>query len=269
MMTSTTEMTSDFESTTARNDSLPNMQMDLSDLESEDARDSFDLVYRVQQLYTHHYVNKAPFKNQVLPNPPANPDRITLVLDLDETLVHCSTDATKCPHYDLDFKVEFQNRMFRVFVQKRPGVLEFLERVSKLFEVVIFTASQQIYADALLDLLDPVRQFTRYRLFRDSCVRVEDTFVKDLRILGRDMSRVVIVDNAVEAFSFQVENGIPIKSFFDDPEDNELSKLYSLLVPLADDKDVRPALKRQFQLEKRIQPEVVKPNEPLFYFPDF
>lgn len=44
----------------------------------------------------------------------------------------------------------------------------------------------------------------RYRLFRDSCVPVEGTFIKDLSVLGRDLNRVVIVDNALEAFSFQV-----------------------------------------------------------------
>jgi CTD small phosphatase-like protein 2 len=67
---------------------------------------------------------------------------------------------------------------------------------------------------------------------------VEGTFVKDLRILGRDLSRVVIVDNAVEAFSYQVRpfkpftsnhyqinNGVPIKSWFAENDDCELLKL--------------------------------------------
>ncbi len=42
------------------------------------------------------------------------------------------------------------------------------------------------------------------RYFRDSCVRIEGMFVKDLRVLNREMGRIVLVDNAVEAFSLQV-----------------------------------------------------------------
>lgn len=68
--------------------------------------------------------------------------------------------------------------------------------------------------------------FQRFRLFRDSCVSVEGQFVKDLRILGRDLSRVIIVDNAVEAFSYQIDNGIPIKSWFSEKQDQELPNIF-------------------------------------------
>jgi CTD small phosphatase-like protein 2 len=98
-----------------------------------------------------------------------------------------------------------------------------------------------------------VFNFVRYRLFRDSCVPVDGTFVKDLRVLGRDLSRVIIVDNAVEAFSFQVENGIPIKSWFAEPEDNELPKLLNFLRPLAAaQQDVRPYLLQKFSMRERM-----------------
>ena len=79
----------------------------------------------------------------------------TLVLDLDETLVHSTLDD--CDDPDFTFPVAFNGLNHTVHVKKRPGLLEFLQRVSKLFEVVIFTASQKVYAEQLLNVIDPTR----------------------------------------------------------------------------------------------------------------
>ena len=92
-----------------------------------------------------------------LPEKEARHPPCTLVLDLDETLVHCTT--TPIPNPDLVFPVEFNGEKFQVYVLKRPFLEQFLQAVSKLFEVVIFTASQQIYADALLNLVDKDRSW--------------------------------------------------------------------------------------------------------------
>jgi hypothetical protein len=109
-----------------------------------------------------------------------------------------------------------------------------------------------------------------HRLFRESCLAVEGNFLKDLSVLGRDLTKTVLVDNSPHAFGYQVDNGIPIESWFDDKDDRELLKLERFLRQLrkaeneVDVKggtagthtqssfDVREAVRTKFQSQQRV-----------------
>jgi RNA polymerase II subunit A small phosphatase-like protein len=159
-----------------------------------------------------------------------------LVLDLDETLVHSSFRAV--PGADFVIPVQIEDVVHYVYVAKRPGVDEFLIEMAKHYEVILYTASLNKYADPLLDLLDPHRTI-RTRLFRESCVFYEGNYVKDLSILDRDLSQTIIVDNSPSSYIFHPENAIDCSSFIDDPEDVELKQIASFLTGVKDVKDVR------------------------------
>ncbi|XP_053625120.1 carboxy-terminal domain RNA polymerase II polypeptide A small phosphatase 1 [Plodia interpunctella] len=148
--------------------------------------------------------------------------KMCMVIDLDETLVHSSFKPIN--NADFVVPVEIDGAVHQVYVLKRPHVDEFLRRCGELYECVLFTASLAKYADPVADLLDRWGVF-RARLFRDSCVFHRGNYVKDLNSLGRDLRRVVIVDNSPASYIFHPDNAVPVASWFDDMTDSELLDL--------------------------------------------
>ena len=152
----------------------------------------------------------------------------TLVLDLDETLVH--------------FFYTPSGGTFLI----RPFCIKFLEDMSKIFEIVIFTAALKDYADSILDTLDPNKHLIKYRLYRHHTSISGITFCKDLSKIGRDLGKTLIVDNLADNFKLQPNNGIPILTWIDDMKDTQLNDLGKILKDLIANKpeDVRPIIKK-------------------------
>ncbi|KDO53789.1 hypothetical protein CISIN_1g011867mg [Citrus sinensis] len=173
--------------------------------------------------------------------------RVTLVLDLDETLVHSSTEP--CDDADFTFQVFFNMKEHTVYVRQRPFLRTFLERVAEMFEIIVFTASESVYAEKLLDILDPDRMLIARRAYRESCIFSDGSYAKDLTILGVDLARIAIIDNSPQVFRLQLDNGIPIKSWFDDPSDCALISLLPFLETLAAADDVRPIIAEKFSIK--------------------
>jgi len=180
-----------------------------------------------------------------LPEKSVDASEYTLVLDLDETLVH---------YYENDD----EGGNFRI----RPFALQFLKEMSDLYEVVIFTAAAQDYADWVLDSIDPDGLIT-HRLYRQHCTPRGTVFTKDLTRIGRDLSKCLIIDNVAENFQIHPDNGIFILSWFDDMEDTVLEEMAPLLKELvrAKVKDVRVALKRyRDQMLRQLAAGVTNPH---------
>ncbi|CAG9322744.1 unnamed protein product [Blepharisma stoltei] len=173
---------------------------------------------------------------------PPNKFSKTVILDLDETLVHCSKYIDK---NDIVIKLKLPDfPTGRFGVKIRPHTSEFLQEISQFFEVIIFTASTALYADPILDLLDPEHKFFTQRFYRESCIHKGHLKVKDLRIFSnRNLKDLIIIDNSWNSISNQKSNGILITSWYGDSSDHELQDVLSFLKYLCSVKDVRESIK--------------------------
>ncbi|KAF7332146.1 FCP1-like proteiny domain-containing protein [Mycena kentingensis (nom. inval.)] len=163
----------------------------------------------------------------------------TLVLDLDETLIHST--SRPLPSASSGFfglgKSQSSGHMVEVVlgghstlyhVHKRPFADFFLRTVSGWYTLVIFTASMKEYADPIIDWLDAGRGILEHRLFRDSCTQLPNgSYTKELSVVDSDLSRVCLIDNS--PISYRVNegssNGIPIEGWTHDPSDEALLDL--------------------------------------------
>ncbi|CAD7697054.1 unnamed protein product [Ostreobium quekettii] len=182
------------------------------------------------------------------------PSNLTVVLDLDETLVRSYGQD------DVPVHLELCRHLARLEVDcgggstvvsfLRPGLLEFLARVSRLANVYVYTAGDADYARPLIQMLDADGRFFLGSLYRDSTVATSvHDHVKDLARLGGDLARTVLVDNNPYSFLLQPDNGLLCESFFGEPGDRHLLEdVLPTLHLLARVPDVRPILRRRYNL---------------------
>lgn len=203
-----------------------------NDADDEDDEDEEYIDLTLLQQGQYH----APGYNTLLPpQDESTKGKKCLILDLDETLVHSSFKYLRSADFVLP--VEIDDQVHNVYVIKRPGVEEFLERVGKLFEVVVFTASVSRYGDPLLDILD-TDKVIHHRLFREACYNYEGNYIKNLSQIGRPLSDIIILDNSPASYIFHPQHAIPISSWFSDTHDNELLDI----IPLLEDLSVKTSL---------------------------
>ena len=186
-------------------------------------------------------LEKNKIKEPFLPPIDNNKFRYTLVLDLDETLVHYIEEKDR--HY----------------VQVRPYAEYFISEMGKYFEIVIFTSAEEEYANIVLDEIDKNKVIS-HKLYRRH-VEFNDGFcLKDLNKLGRDIKKVCIIDNDKNNFKLHEDNGIEIKEFLGEQDDNELDLLGDLLMSIVESnlEDIRPVIK---DIRNKMNKNIDKKND--------
>ena len=148
--------------------------------------------------------------------------KFTLVLDLDETLVSFKI----CPEKN------------KGLLRLRPGLIDFLEEMKNNYELIIFTSATNEYADPLLSAIEKDQKYFDYKLYRQHTIIYNNEIVKDISKIGRPLDKIIIVDNLVQNFRLQRENGIMIKAFWgEDNYDTALIELKNILNKIANEFD--------------------------------
>lgn len=165
----------------------------------------------------------------------SNNKKASIVIDLDDTLVHVTPIAPINLDIENSFTIIIKKRKF--FVQKRPHLNYFLEKIDKLYDVYIFTASKKEYANKIIDKIIPSCKES-CRFFKDSCIKVSGYFVKDLKIINRPIKQMLLIDDSAGSALNNPKNLIKIKPWSGEKEDNVLIDLITILEKIAFDNDV-------------------------------
>ena len=178
------------------------------------------------------------------------------LFDLDETLVHCTGDINlKAEPYQHCINVVLPGNIeTKVGINIRPFWKKTLNLIKKYYHIVVFTASHQAYADAVLDFMDPTKKYFNYRLYRNNCSLVDINnvkfYVKDLDIFNEfyDLKDIIIIDNSVLSFIYHLENGIPIVPYYNEDKDGSLYVVGLYLIHIYKEYDLREANKKYINL---------------------
>ena len=182
------------------------------------------------------------------------------IFDLDETLAHSEFKNIDKAQHKITVKLP-SNIEVKIGVNIRPHWKKALKEISKHYFIVIYTASDHSYADAILNYIDPDKEFFEYRLYRSNCiftkVKSDDKlkfYVKDLNIFEDiDLKDMVIIDNSILSYAYHLNNGIPILPYYNSEKDFELMFLAGYLNQIYKYDDLREANKKYIKLENMVE----------------
>ena len=172
-----------------------------------------------------------------------NKKKYSIVLDLDETLIN------------IEFKDVASNKCILHF---RPGLFSFLSEIKPFCELITFTSASKEYAQPIIREIELKTKYFDYNFFREHSIICGNDFVKDISRIGRDMKKIIIIDNMEENFRLNKKNGIKIYPFNGDPNDNVLNELKKILIMIYKQgyEDLTLALENySYEIKKKITME--------------
>ncbi|KAF2819684.1 hypothetical protein CC86DRAFT_449741 [Ophiobolus disseminans] len=186
--------------------------------------------------------------------------KLTLIVDLDQTVIHTTCERTVAewqadpenPNYEAVKDVQgFQLADDNVssvpanwyYVKQRPGLKGFFERVSKIYEMHVYTMATRAYAQAIMKIIDPERRY-----FGDRILSRDENYTDKLKNLTRlfyqNTEMVVIIDDRADVWQYSPHLvRVPVFNFFvgaGDINSAFLPKQQELVTQSADKAPVSP-----------------------------
>ena len=225
-------------------------------------------AYEIMKMIKEYEINKVSEPFIITPTK----KRYTLILDLDETLIHLrqkkeviniKNDVNININNMSDYNYNIDKEKNKYLLQFRVGLFSFLTLLKPFYEIISFTSASKEYADVIINEIEKKRKFFDFKFYREHCVIYKDTFVKDISRIGRNIQKIIIIDNNENNFVLNKENGIKICPYYGDDEDNgrlssnkrkdnALLELKKILIMIYKDNydDIREALKDYDELIK-------------------
>lgn len=144
----------------------------------------------------------------------------------------------------LDKTLSYKNNKTNAIIL-RNGLFSFLSTIKPFFELILFSIDSTDFSYPIINMIENDKKYFDYKFYKDHCVLYKNNLIKDLTLIGRDLSKIIIVDNNETCFELNKENGIKISSFYGDNNDNKLFELKNILkeIYFKNYNDVRLALK--------------------------
>jgi Dullard-like phosphatase family protein len=204
-------------------------------------------------------VKKIIYKNEpplTLPLP-SYTSKYTLILDLDETLIYSQRN--------ISYKLKKKENINKKRIILRPGLREFLKEMKKIFELIVFSSGTVDYVNPIVEIIENDEKFFDFVLYRNHITLDEDgNNVKNLDLIGRNIKKIIIIDDIPRYFKLQKDNGINIKPFLGNisSDKNTLKTLAYILKKIRIDaeetNDIRISLKK---FKYMLYPDVINSIE--------
>lgn len=166
----------------------------------------------------------------------------TIVLDLDNTIIFPVSKKPEIESHEITIKYNGKEQI--IWFIERPFLQEFLDELNDKFEIIVFTAGIREYASEVLKKIDSKNRI-KYVLDRRFCTLIEksernqDIYIKNLKILGRDLNKTIIIDDRKYSYILNPENGHCIPAFNGEINDTALLKLKNYLLKCSSLRDFK------------------------------
>jgi len=156
--------------------------------------------------------------------PPKTDNKLTVIFDLDETLIHTHVNETN--YSDDIIKINVDGKEYITSV--RPGVRSLLNKLAGKYELILYTASEECYASQIIKNLESDCKIFDYKLYQNDCKFKFGRLYKSLSHIGRDNNRTLVFDDSEIVWNNE-ERIFKCKPYSGGNDDKEVERIQHII----------------------------------------